>query len=166
MMAYKGSSSIWLTFFPLLFVTLSGCNDIPADPGKSFENAAISGLRAGYFQNNPWVFESEGRLSGIEPEIINGFASANGFKVTWISGTEEDLMRKLEKKEIHLVVGGFLDDTPWKSRKTGFSKPYFTDKKEKRVIAIMQGENRLLFNLEKYIKIHKQEIYSEVRKNN
>jgi hypothetical protein len=61
------------------------------------------------------------------------------------------LLKDLEKKQYHIVISGLTSDTPWKKKKIGLTRPYFKNEKEKHVIAIMQGENRLLYHLEKYL---------------
>lgn len=135
---------------PLIMLIFSACDNIPADPNKSYEKAIGTGLSVGYAINPPWVSENEGIVEGYEAEIIKGFADSNGMKIVWVPGSEQTLMKKLEKKELHIVITGMTMDNPWKSMKIGITLPYYKVKKAKHVIAVQQGENRLTMNLEKY----------------
>ncbi|HLN56167.1 MAG TPA: transporter substrate-binding domain-containing protein [Bacteroidales bacterium] len=141
-----------------LIITLSACGRIPADPEKSFEKAKGTGLAAGFSQNPPWVIEDDGIPHGVEADLITGFAASNGMKVIWHKGSEQKLMEMLEKKELHLVINGLTKDNPWKSRRIGMTLPYFKAGKEKHVIAVQQGENRLLMHLQRYLEERKDSI--------
>ncbi len=65
---------------------------------------------------------------------------------------------KLEKQKLHMVIAGLTKDTPWKSRKIRLTIPSYTDKKIKHIIAVQQGENRLVFYFEKYLLVNKDSI--------
>ena len=54
-------------------------------------------------------------------------------RVFWVKGSEQELMKKPERKEIHIVLAGLEKKTPWKSEKIGLSMPYFKKGKDKRV---------------------------------
>jgi polar amino acid transport system substrate-binding protein len=141
----------------LLLIVLHGCDNYPEDPSRTFEKAEKTGLIAGYVPSPPWVIESDSSASGIEGEIIKGFAEVSGMKVIWHKGSEQELMEKLEKREIHIVICGLTKDNPWKSRKIGLTMPYHKEKepdkikKKKHIIAVIQGENRFVRQLEKYM---------------
>lgn len=142
----------------LLLVFIAGCKNIPSDPNRSFEKATESGLTVGYSVNPPWVVSEDSSAGGIEGFIIKAFAGKKEMKIVWHYGSEQEMMSKLEKKELHLVISGLTSDNPWKDRKVGFTLPYFKDKKEKHVIAIQQGENKLLQNIEMFLFENKDSI--------
>lgn len=142
----------------LIVFLLFGCDRIPSDPEKSYEKARAQGLLVGYTDNPPWVIDDAGIISGIEPDILNSFAESNGIELKWIKGSEQELLLRLEKGELQIVAAGLLMNTPWKSEKIGLTSPYYKNRKEKRVLAVQQGENRLIMKLEKYFFSEKDEI--------
>jgi hypothetical protein len=138
------------------------CDNIPADPGKSFDKAKGTGLSVGYTLNPPWILDNKGFAEGIEAEIIKGFAGTNNMKIVWEYGSEQVLMKKLEKKELHIVITGLTMDTPWKSEKIGITMPYFKSGKTKHIMAVQQGENKLVMNLEKYFFENRESITERI----
>jgi polar amino acid transport system substrate-binding protein len=144
--------------FILLTLIIFACNSIPADPEKSLQIAKTDGLKVGYTPDPPWVIEENSEITGIEGNMVKEFARLNGMKIIWEKGSEQDLMKKLEKKELHIVIAGLLKETPWKTEKIGLTMPYYKNKKEKHVIALMQGENRLLQEIETYFFENKDQI--------
>jgi hypothetical protein len=140
------------------------CGRIPADPHKSFDRAAERGIVAGYTVNPPWVISDSGSVSGIEAEILMSFAKEHNFRLEWVSGSEQKLMKMLENHELEFVIGGFTSDTPWKKEKTGFTQPYFENDKEKHIIAVQQGENKLLLHFEKNLLINRDSLNTAIEK--
>jgi polar amino acid transport system substrate-binding protein len=143
---------------------LGSCHKIPSDPNKSFEKAKENGLAVGFTVNPPWIFENNGMADGVEAQIIKGFARSNNMKIEWETGSEQELLKKLEEKKLHAVLAGLTSDTPWKSRKIGLTRPYYKIKKANRVIAIQQGENRMLFSVESYFLKNKDSIADKINK--
>lgn len=80
--------------------------------------------------------------------MLMHFAGKHDLIINWISGSEQMLMKRLEKRELHFVISGFTNHTPWKKRKAGFTRAYYEKDKGKHVIALKQGENKLLFEFE------------------
>ncbi|HLP74317.1 MAG TPA: transporter substrate-binding domain-containing protein [Bacteroidales bacterium] len=144
--------------FLFIFLTLTECRNIPADPEDSFRKASSTGLKVGYAVNPPWVMVSGDSVYGIEVELVRKFAEANGMKIIWKNGPEQVILKGLKKKQFHIVISGLTMDSPWKKEKIGLTRPYFRNEKEKHVIAILQGENRLLYNLEKHLFSNKDSI--------
>lgn len=149
----------------LCFLLIFGsCDKIPSDANRSFEKSKENGFAVGFTVNPPWILENNGMADGVEAEIIKGFARANDMKILWQHGSEQEMLKKLENKQLHAVLAGLTSDTPWKSRKIGLTRPYYKMKKEKRVIAIQQGENRLLYNLESYFLKNKDSIIESINR--
>lgn len=135
----------------ILIYLVSACRNIPSDPDKTFEEASDSHLLAGYSVNPPWTKGDSSLLKGPEEFIIRKFAEDNNMVIVWHEGSEQELLRDLEEKKLHLVISGIRKDTPWKNKKIGLTMPYFKGNKDKRVIAVRQGENKFVKELEKVI---------------
>lgn len=146
----------------VIAVVIAGCRNIPSDPGKTFQKISETGIIIGYSVNPPWTTDDSNSAGGTEGYIIKEFAKENNINIEWQNGSEQELLRRLEEKEIHIVISGIRKDTPWKKKKIGLTTPYYKDGKDKRVIAVKQGENRLIMNLEKFYYSHKDSIIAIV----
>ena len=134
-----------LLFLSVLLSILS-CT-YPKDPENSFEEAKKGSLLVGAVENPPFVQRQGKEFSGSEIALIRKFADQNNLSIRFIPGSESELVERLEKFKIHVVVGGFTKKTIWK-KKAGYTAPYDRDD---HVLLIPKGENRLLENLEKFI---------------
>ncbi|WP_372012485.1 transporter substrate-binding domain-containing protein [Pseudoxanthomonas sp. 10H] len=113
-------SPAWLCAAMLL---LQGCGGYPRDADRMSEHAAAYGMRVGASADPPWVHvDADGRVSGPEAELVQRYAAARGYRVHWIPGGHDTLMRQLEDAQLHAVIGGHHADTPWKP-KVGWSQP-------------------------------------------
>lgn len=130
--------------FLFLFLCLS-CN-FPQDPKHSFQEAQATKLRVGVVFHPPFVINEPEKLTGIEIDLIESFAAQEKLQIDYVTGTESELVEKLEKYDLHVVLGGFEKKTVW-MKKTGLTVPY----DGKHVLLIAKGENKLLFKLEKFI---------------
>lgn len=135
----------------VLFFFLLACEDFPHDPGESWKIAKKSKLIVGVTENPPFTIEEENHFSGIEIELIEDFARQENLEVSFLRGSESELIKKLEKYEIHLLLGGFDKKTLWK-RKATPSASY----DHKHVILVPKGENKLLQELETFILKNRQ----------
>jgi ABC-type amino acid transport substrate-binding protein len=139
-----------------LAVTLAGCGlQVPADPHGTVQRVEGGTLRAGATELAPWVeMDADGEPTGREPELVEAFAGTLDADVEWVTGSEAHLLSALERGEIDMVVGGFLDDTPWTDR-GAVTRPY-TERQtkqgvEKHVMIVRMGENALLTELETFL---------------
>lgn len=119
---------------------------IPQDPQHSFKEAKEKELLVGVINNPPFVDSSSSNLSGSEVQKLKEFARQENLRIKFLKGNESDLIHRLEKYELHVVIGGFDKKTIWK-KKAGLTVPY----DEKHVFLIPKGENRLLEHLEDFI---------------
>ena len=119
----------------------------PQDPENSFEEAQQKTLLVGAVENPPYVKLEGQAFSGSEIEKIRDFAEQNDLDIEFIKGSESELVDRLEKFELHVVVGGFKKKTIWK-KKAGLTASYDD---QNHVFLIPKGENKLLENLEKFI---------------
>jgi len=135
---------------------LAGCSGgFPADPDGTLESVTGGVLRVGVSSNPPWTETGEGTPAGLEPELVEGFAESVDAEVEWTSGGEEDLVGRLERSELDLVVGGFTEASPW-SAQAALTYPYTTvpgpdGAPEAHVMAAPMGENAFLVALESYL---------------
>jgi len=153
----KTDSHPWPTLLFLLatlLLALQGCSDYPKDPDKTLQKVENGILQVGYSDNPPWVVKTGQEPTGIEPELVKGFAKSIHATVRWHNDTEQNLFEGLKRKQYALVVAGITDDNPWKTEKVGFTRPYLKGNK-KHVMVTIQGENAFIVRLEKYL--HQQE---------
>lgn len=144
---------IRLRFFVLLLtlVLYYECSEFPADPKDTFKKINKGILIVGYTENPPWVILTNSDPEGIEPDLIRSFAKSIQAEILWYRGSENTLFQKLEQNDIHVIIGGLTDKSPWKKEKTGFTRPYYKNGKEKHVMAVIEGENKLLYKLEVFL---------------
>ncbi len=131
----------------------SGCDSFPKDPHHTLDRVRNGTLRVGYSESRPWVIKSGNVPGGTEAELVQQFAQNLHAKIEWHNDTEQNLVERLEKNEIHLVIAGLTDDTPWK-KKCGITRPYRKVGKKKYVMAVAPGENGFLVALEKFLQQH------------
>jgi membrane-bound lytic murein transglycosylase MltF len=107
----------------------------------------------GYSESRPWVTKSGNTPGGTEAELVRQFAQTLHARIEWHNDTEQNLFERLEKNEIHLVIAGLTDETPWKD-KIGMTRPYREVGKKKHVMAVAPGENAFLVALETFLQQH------------
>lgn len=139
-----------------LTLFLAGCAlQVPADPHGTLERVEGGVLRVGVTENAPWVeLRNSAVPSGTEPALILEFAERLESKIEWSVGSEAHLMDALDRGDLDVVLGGFLDDTPW-SELGAVTRPYAetttSEGTEKHVMVVRMGENAFLVALEKYL---------------
>lgn len=145
--------------------TLAGCalvpEHFPADPNGTLTRVEGGFLRVGVAPNPPWTELPRGaeaeplRPSGVEVELVEGFARTVDAEITWEAGSEERLVGDLEAGQLDVVVGGLTARTPWASH-AAVTRPYAsvpgeTGEEELHVMLTPMGENALLVALERYL---------------
>jgi len=143
----------------VLTVALAGCStSFPADPEGTLERVTGGTLRVGISPNPPWTDlpdGPDGEPSGTEVRLVEDFAETIGAGITWVPGGEEDLIGRLERGELDLVIGGLTAKSPW-SEKAALTYRYAETtgpegEKELRVMAAPMGENAFLVELEGFL---------------
>lgn len=160
MKAYK----VVVMFLSLLF----SCHQYPKDPEKTWEKVKNNLLLVGYSENPPWVVESpEGTarqsVGGIEVQLIEEFAARQNAEIQWIKNSENELFQDLIDRKLHIVITGLTTDTPWKKEKIGITRPFFRESSKKHVMAVQEGENAFLIQLEKFLLEKEHEIRELVK---
>ncbi|WP_431070800.1 hypothetical protein [Microbacterium phyllosphaerae] len=138
----------------LLAAVLSGCGlTIPADPDGTLESATGSELRVGLSADPGLVDTDRGTPTGSILDLVTGFAASIDAEIDWTYGSEETLVRMLERGDLDLVAGGFTSDTPWID-KAGVTRGYpEIDGADGREIVMLVplGENAFLSALERHL---------------
>lgn len=137
--------------------SLAGCGiSIPADPDGTLDRVTGGELRVGVAESAPWTeTEGSGDPTGTEVDLVEEFAENLDARVEWSEGGEADLVYRLERGELDLVIGGFTDTTPWTS-KAAMTQPYAKSTNAegataKHVMLTPMGENAFLVRLERFL---------------
>lgn len=130
---------------------LCSCENFPKDPSGTLNRITNGNLRVGYSENPPWVIKTSNAPIGIEAMLMQGFAHQYRSRIVWVNNSEANLFKKLENKELDIVIAGITNKTPWKNKKIDLTRPFRKENGQKHVIAVIQGENRFLVALETYI---------------
>ena len=98
---------------------------IPRDPEGTLERVSGGTMRVGVTEHDPWVTFEDGRATGVEVELVEGFAAGLDARVRWIEGSESELMSALEFRELDVVIGGLTSTAPW-ATEVALTHPYYT----------------------------------------
>lgn len=136
---------------------LAGCGvTVPTDPEGTLERVAGGTLRVGVSPNPPWTEVTQDAVpTGSEVVLVREFAATLPAEVSWTVGGEEALIKRLEKGDLDLVIGGLTADTPWEKH-IAVTKPYAEGtgpdgNRIKLVMAAPPGENAYLLRLERFL---------------
>lgn len=146
-----------IIFYFLITVLLLSCDRYPQDPNNTLNKIQGAEIYVGLIENPPFVRYSQGDTAGIEVDLIQDFAKLYQSEVLWVTGSEGVLMDKLRHYELHLVIGGLEKATPY-TKRIGITRPYFRD----FIMAIPQGENAFLIELEKFLKARQLQIKKDL----
>ncbi|TGO03941.1 hypothetical protein SERN_2953 [Serinibacter arcticus] len=146
----------------VLSVGLSACA-FPYDPEHTLEKVRSDALRVGVSENPPWtawpdgapVPGEESEPSGVEIDLLTGFAQTLDADVVWVAGSETDLMAQLDEGELDVVVAGLESTTAWSSH-AAITTSYAATRDDagaeiRHVMATRAGENDFLVALETYL---------------
>lgn len=149
--------------FVFLALLLQACNgNFPKDPEQTLSKIQNDTLRVGYSENLPWVIKTGQEPAGLEADLLKAFARTIPTTIKWENDTEQNLMEKLEKNELHLVVAGITKDNPWK-KKISFTRPYAKQGKKKHVMAVIHGENAFVLKLEEFLYSQEEEVKKRLK---
>jgi len=146
----------------LLVACISPGCDYPRDASETSRRVQRGVIRAGVVGNPPWVILSANTPSGIEPQLLQTLAESLNAKIEWTIGSETMVIKRLEQRQLDVVVGGLEKDTPWSDR-IGMSQWYLlaidpeTNKKSKHVWAVMPGESRWLLEIDRFLQSRRSE---------
>ena len=140
----------------VLLLMPAGC-DLPRDPEQTFGRVRGGTMRVGITANPPWTTYEGDQPGGIEAALIEQFSKTLGANIEWRDGPEAELMERLHQGHLDLVIGGLDDSSPWTTH-SGFTRPYITFADKRHVMAVRQGENRFLLELDKFLQGRRPEI--------
>jgi hypothetical protein len=156
--AQKNSGAMFVAVTSvILALCLAGCDEIPRDPRQTWARIMDAGeIKVGLIVQAPWVMEKDGKFSGIEVEIIADFATALKLRPRWKVLSEAEATEQIKNQQLDLVIGGLTADNPRK-KEIGLTRPYIklgSQEKHAHVMAVPQGENKLLITLENFLQEH------------
>lgn len=140
----------------LLVFLLTGCGfQIPSDPHGTLDRVKNDVLRVGITENPPWMeMRTTASPTGTEAELLSRFAQQLNAEIEWTPGSEAVLLEALERGELDVLAGGFLEDTPW-ADEGATTRPYAEistpEGKDKHVMIVRMGENGFQVALEKFL---------------
>jgi polar amino acid transport system substrate-binding protein len=132
-----------------LMLLLAACG-IPRDPEGTLERVIGSAMRVGITESEPWIVLDGGEPSGVEVDLVQGFASELDTEIEWVNGSETEILESIEMGQLDLALGGFTADNPWSS-KVSFIQPYFVLGEDQHVMAVPHGENAWIVRLERFL---------------
>ena len=150
----------------LLVVASSACAAIPADPKGTLERASGGVLRVGMSEHPPWTELDDGARTGVEVDLIEGFAERIDAELEWQDGGEEHLIEQLHAGSLDVVIGGLTAESPWMEQ-AALTRPYVvvtstSGSPEPHVMASRMGENALLVALERHLEQREAEVAERV----
>jgi len=115
-------------------------------------------MRVGVSADSPWVVQSGGAVGGYEARMVVELADQLHSRIETYPGSESELLEKLHKQNLDIVIGGLTDDSPWK-KSLALTRPYHEDKEgKKHVLALPPGENAWLLRVERYLHENEQRL--------
>ena len=143
-----------------LLLTVVGCGEYPKDPEGTSERIHREGVRVGLAEDGSHVQingdSSQGPAEGIEIVLLERMLADLGVEEAERQvGASDELMEKLERFELDIVVGGYTESSPWRNR-VAFSRPWYVDPSDgdHHVLALPPGENRWLMTVDRWIATH------------
>ena len=106
---------------------VAGCDRFPQDPNRSLEQIIERGtVRVGVTSNPPWVHGSApGSPHGIEAELIQSWAQAQGVTPEWHWGSDQAHFEALRDGRLDVVIAGLVQRNPWKKH-VGYTMPWYS----------------------------------------
>lgn len=141
---------------------LSGCAvSIPTDPNGTLDEVRDGSLRVGASPSEGWVDLDGDTPSGVDVDLVQGFADSLHSDIRWQLGGEEALIGQLERGDLDLVIGGLTDRSPW-IEQAAITTPFVEvtgedGALESHVMAAPLGENAFLLELETFLLSQKVE---------
>jgi polar amino acid transport system substrate-binding protein len=106
----------------LLAALVGGC-EFPRDPEGTLDRVRGGVMRVGITPAEPFVrLNDAGDPTGVEVELVRGFAETLDARVEWVAGSESDLMEALAGRQLDLVL---TRQTEWQ-RVAAITRPYLT----------------------------------------
>ena len=115
-------------------------------------------MRVGVSADSPWVVNSGTAVAGYEARMMVELATQLNSRIETEAGSESELLEKLHKQHLDIVIGGLTDGSPWK-KALALTRPYHEDREgKKHVLALPPGENDWLLRVERYLHENEQRL--------
>jgi polar amino acid transport system substrate-binding protein len=131
----------------VFWVLAAAACGLPRDPAGTLERVQGGVVRVGVVDAPPWASHAADGPRGREVEVVRRLARSLDARVEWSRGGETRLMAELKERGLDLVVGGIVEDSPYRDE-VGFTRPYVTCDDGAHVFAGPPGENRWLMTVE------------------
>lgn len=131
------------------------CTYVPRDSHGALERVRGGVVRVGVVEHPPWTVIDDDTVSGIEPQLLEAWASGMRARVEWRAGDIDELAEALHRREIDVLAGGLHQNTPY-AAKLALTQPY-TEVEDphgttrRLVLAVTPGESALLFALDQFL---------------
>ncbi|HEY4670468.1 MAG TPA: transporter substrate-binding domain-containing protein [Gemmatimonadaceae bacterium] len=136
---------------------VSACG-LPHDAEGTLPRVQNGVMRVGISADSPWVVQAGGSVSGYEAQIVTQLAAQLHSRIETHAGSESELLEKLHKQNLDIVIGGLTDDSPWK-KSLALTRPYHEDREgKKHVLALPPGENAWLLTVERYLRDNEERL--------
>jgi polar amino acid transport system substrate-binding protein len=114
-----------LVALALVAALVCGC-DFPRDPEGTLDRVRGGVMRVGVTPAEPFVsLNDDGDPTGVEVELVRGFADTLDARVEWVTGSESDLMEALAGGQLDVVIAGLTRQSEWR-RVAALTRPYLT----------------------------------------
>jgi polar amino acid transport system substrate-binding protein len=105
-----------------LSLAAAGCQ-FPRDPEGTLDRVEGGTMRVGVIHNPPWVDLSEKEPTGVEIDLIEGFAEEIDAEIDYFEGTESALAAAMRGFQLDLIAGGLTRDSELR-REIALTAPY------------------------------------------
>ncbi len=124
-MMKRGLRIILLLLLAILVTVNSGCSSYPKDPQHTLNQVlARQTMRVGAIDHPPFVSVRDSSVTGVEADIITGFADELGVTVDWQIASSQELFTCLGSRDLDFVIGGINSDNAWR-KDVSFSLPFY-----------------------------------------
>jgi hypothetical protein len=144
-----------ITLLAAATVATGSCTYVPRDSHGALDQVRGGVVRVGVVENPPWTVIDDDTVSGIEPQLLEAWASLMRARVEWRPGGLDELADALHRREIDVLAGGLRHNTPY-AAKLALTQPYTEledpqGKTRRLVLAVTPGESALLFALDQFL---------------
>lgn len=153
------------TMLAVLALLLSTGCQLPHDPLGTYLRVQKGTLRVGITENTPFThLDAQKQPGGVEVELLHQCAQQLDAQIEWIVDSESNLVELLHRGQLDLIIGGFARSTPW-SEQVALTQPYVEWKGKQRVMAVRQGENRWLLELDRFLQGRQTQVFAWLQAN-
>lgn len=114
-------------FLVCCLLLLTNCEDYPKDPRHTLEHVQGHVLKVGIADNGKWAQMKGSTPSGVEVELVKGFAKELGAEIEWVPDAQNNLLERVELLDLDMAIGGFTKTSPW-IKHVAFTKPHHSEK--------------------------------------